>query len=372
MLSKSLLASACILAAGAAALPQAAISSPSSTGPTATASAPAATTTTAVTSTNSLSADTLSQFFKPSLIVFGDSMSDDGYMPHYSNYSHYWGGRYSNSYMWNEYAAMLLNMNLENYAAGGSTTNNTFSPAYGRTQLIPSVSDVVQQYIANNTNTSFFKKRTSIIAMDGGANDIFYAISDLMSGAVNTTQWAQQLVANQMNNVNALLNAGYRNIYLLNLPDMSKSPASSQYGGPSVFAPIMSAVNQGLQQAVNNLVRSNPFTAYGVQIYDLATMMDQSLQPTVLQAINVTDTTNSCLSTNPDGSTNYCTSPDTDYYYDEFHPTGRPHYLIGVQFANTVWSQRFDASTSTLVRLANSFDIAHSDSSHNIIASSSA
>ncbi|KAI8321251.1 hypothetical protein GQ54DRAFT_188219 [Martensiomyces pterosporus] len=369
MLSKSLLASACILAAGVAALPQAAVSSLSDN-PSATASAAAATPTAAVTASAPISVDSQSWFFKPSLIIFGDSMSDDGYMPHYSNYSKYWGGRYSNSYMWNEYAAMLLNMNLENYAIGGSTTNNTFSPAYGRTQLIPSISEIVQQYIANNTNTSFFKKRTSIIAIDGGGNDIFYAISDLMSGTVNTTQWVQQLVANQMNNVNALLNAGYRNIYLLNLPDMTKSPAVAQYGGPAVFTPLMTAINQALQQAVNNLVWSNPFTAYGVQIYDLTTMMNQACQPTVLQAINVTDTTHSCTSTNPDGTLNICATPDTDFFYDEFHPTGRPHYLIGVQFANTVWSQRFDASTSTLVRLAKSFNIAHSDSSHNIIASS--
>ncbi|KAJ1942287.1 hypothetical protein EC988_006530, partial [Linderina pennispora] len=75
---------------------------------------------------------------RASLIVFGDSLSDNGHMPHYSNYSKYWGGRYSNSYMWNEYSAKLLDLNLENYAIGGSTTDNKFAPAYGRTQLIPS------------------------------------------------------------------------------------------------------------------------------------------------------------------------------------------------------------------------------------------
>ncbi|KAJ1933230.1 hypothetical protein FBU59_006098, partial [Linderina macrospora] len=105
---------------------------------------------------------------RPSLIVFGDSLSDNGHMPHYSNYSKYWGGRYSNSYMWNEYAAKLLDLNLENYAIGGSTTNNDFVPAYGRTQLIPSVADNVKAYLANNTKASDFKKKNSIIAIDGG------------------------------------------------------------------------------------------------------------------------------------------------------------------------------------------------------------
>ncbi|KAJ1961940.1 hypothetical protein GGI12_002954 [Dipsacomyces acuminosporus] len=352
MLARSIIASACLLAGAAIAAPM-----PQDL------------------AADSLSSDVIvasqSTRYKPSFVVFGDSLSDNGSMPHYSNYSHYWGDRYSNSYMWNEYTAKLLNMNLENHAIGGSTTDNNFSPAWGRNGLIPSISQVIQQYIANNTKTPIYKKRSAIVAFDGGANDVFYAIDGLLSGSINTAQWAQQLASIQIASINRLLDAGYRNIYVINLPDMSKAPSASQYGGAAFFSSIMNAYNQQLKQSVADLVKSRPGFAHGVQIYDFTALMSQSLQPTVLQAINVTDTTNSCLSYSSTGSLIYCPSPDTGYFYDEFHPSGRPHYLIGVHFANTIWNQDADTSTGALIDLAKKYDIAHSDSTHNIIASSS-
>ncbi|KAJ1953301.1 hypothetical protein EC988_003072, partial [Linderina pennispora] len=197
--------------------------------------------------------ETYNAFVRPSMIVFGDSMSDNGHMPHYSNYSQYWGGRYSNSYMWNEYTAFLTNLKLENYAIGGSTTDNSFVPAYGRTQLIPSITEIVKQYIANTTGTSNFKKVNSLVFIDGGGNDIGYSTDGLSNGSIDATWFVSTLVGNQAANVNRLLDAGYRNIYLINYPDAGGRITATVTGTTYTQNPIISAVNNGLKNSIASI-----------------------------------------------------------------------------------------------------------------------
>ncbi|KAI8321252.1 hypothetical protein GQ54DRAFT_188223 [Martensiomyces pterosporus] len=308
---------------------------------------------------------------QPSLIVFGDSMSDNGSTQHYSNYSHYWGGRYSNSYMWNEYSAKLLNLNLENWAIGGSTTDNKFVPAYGRAQLIPSVADIVPQYIANNTHATDNKKRNSIIAIDGGGNDFFYSIDNLQSGKYNILSFVNKMVGNQIRSIKLLLDAGYRNIYLLNMPSLQMAPAIAEIGA-SPLAGIVGAFFDTVYHAqLAALHLEQPIKAKGVKLFDLQGLINTSGKKASLQALNITTVANYCVTTNADGSFNYCSDPDTRYYYDDFHPTGRPHYLIGVVFANTVKNPLYPVTVDSIRKIAKEYDIAHSDSTHNIIASAS-
>ncbi|ORX65838.1 hypothetical protein DL89DRAFT_270561 [Linderina pennispora] len=258
--------------------------------------------------------ETYNAFVRPSMIVFGDSMSDNGHMPHYSNYSQYWGGRYSNSYMWNEYTAFLTNLKLENYAIGGSTTDNSFVPAYGRTQLIPSITEIVKQYIANNTGTSNFKKVNSLVFIDGGGNDIGYSADGLSNGSIDATWFVSTLVGNQVAN---------------------NSVAS---------------------------IKKSRSDANNVSLLDLDSMMSVILDKDVLKAINITDLYPPCAdySTNGEQPT-FCSDPDTRFLYDPSHPSGRIEYILGVTVA-TMLQIPFFSSSSPL------YDIAHSDKDHNIIA----
>ncbi|ORX65837.1 hypothetical protein DL89DRAFT_270560 [Linderina pennispora] len=281
---------------------------------------------------------------RASLIVFGDSLSDNGHMPHYSNYSKYWGGRYSNSYMWNEYSAKLLDLNLENYAIGGF---------HDRQQLIPSVTEIVHQYLANNTNVSDYKKKNSIIAIDGGGNDLFYSLDNLSTGKMSITYFIDTL------HQDLLLDDGYRKIYLLNLPSLTMAPALAE-ALAGMLTPVLNAV---FRTKLTALRLKNPSKA-------AENLMDTSNSPMVLRAINVTDTKNPCVVDHADGSQTYCTDDDIRYYYDSFHPSGRPHYLIGVAFANIVKNPSYPVTKWSLTDIAKQYDIAHSDKNHNILASS--
>ncbi|KAJ1945561.1 hypothetical protein FBU59_002270, partial [Linderina macrospora] len=280
-------------------------------------------------STSDATVETYNAFVRPSMIVFGDSMSDNGNMPHYSNYSQYWGGRYSNSYMWNEYTAFLTNMKLENYAIGGSTTDNSFVPAHGRTQLIPSVTDMVQQYIANNTNVSKFKKQYSLVFMDGGGNDIGYSADGLSNGSIDPTWFVTTLVANQMANIKRLLDAGYRNIYLINYPDAGGRISAALTGSTYTPNPIISAVNNGFKSSLAALKKSRS-DASNVNMLDVDSMMTVILNADVLKAMNITSLYPPCADYSTNGEQPvFCSDPDTRFLYDPSHPSGRIEYILG-------------------------------------------
>ncbi|KAJ1953300.1 hypothetical protein EC988_003071 [Linderina pennispora] len=307
---------------------------------------------------------------RPSLILFGDSLSDNGYMPHYSNYSKYWGGRYANSYMWNEYSAKLLDLNLENYAIGGSTTDNNFVPAYGRTQLIPSVADTVKAYLANNTNVSDYKKKNSIIAIDGGGNNLFGALNDIKSGKMNIFYFIDTMVQNQIDSIKALLDDGYRKIYLLNLPSLTMAPAVAEYGSMvSALAGILTPlINAAFLAKLGILKLTSMSKAAEVKFFDMQELMDTSNSDVVLNALNITDTKNPCVVDHADGSQTYCTDDNVRYYYDSFHPSGRPHYLIGVAFANIVKNPSYAINKWSLADIAKQYAMGASDNKNNIIA----
>ncbi|ORX63920.1 hypothetical protein DL89DRAFT_272869 [Linderina pennispora] len=244
----------------------------------------------------------------------------------------------------NEYSAKLLDLNLENYAIGGSTTDNKFAPAYGRTQLIPSVTEIVHQYLANNTNVSDYKKKNSIIAIDGGGNDLFYNLDSLSTGKMSITYFIDTLVQNQIDSIKTLLDAGYRKIHLLNLPSLTMAPALAEYG-PAVQALA------GMLTPVLNAVFRTKLTALRLKNPSKAAE-------------------NPCVVDHADGSQTYCTDDDIRYYYDSFHPSGRPHYLIGVALPTLSKNPSYPVTKWSLTDIAKQYDIAHSDKNHNILASS--
>ncbi|KAI8318443.1 hypothetical protein GQ54DRAFT_314482, partial [Martensiomyces pterosporus] len=68
---------------------------------------------------------------KPTLYIFGDSLSDIGTLKELTlglvPPPPYWQGRFSSGPSWNEYLAPLLGYNLYNKAIGGSTSDNSHS-----------------------------------------------------------------------------------------------------------------------------------------------------------------------------------------------------------------------------------------------------
>ncbi|ORX63921.1 hypothetical protein DL89DRAFT_262945 [Linderina pennispora] len=259
-----------------------------------------------------------------------------------------------------------------------STLRTTRSVAPRRQQLCPclwphaadsSVTDTVKA-IANNTNVSDYKKKNSIIAIDGGGNNLFGALNDIKSGKMNIFYFIDTMVQNQIDSIKALLDDGYRKIYLLNLPSLTMAPAVAEYGTiVSALAGILTPlINAAFLAKLGILKLTNMSKAAEVKFFDMQDLMDTSNSDVVLNALNITDTKNPCVVDHADGSQTYCTDDNVRYYYDSFHPSGRPHYLIGVAFANIVKNPSYAINKWSLADIAKQYAMGASDNKNNIIA----
>ncbi|KAL9058716.1 MAG: hypothetical protein Q9162_001584 [Coniocarpon cinnabarinum] len=168
-----------------------------------------------------------SAFFHPSpparyssLVVFGDSFSDNGNEFRLSNQSWpadpaYFHGRFSNGLEWNEVLAHNLSIPLHNYAYAGATTDNALAQGYsghGSTLPVPSLSDQVQTFLQQTPPDAPLD--SSLFAFLGGANDVIF---DPNITAIQSVGAISMLVTR-------LRNAGAQNFLLLNYPDLSNLP----------------------------------------------------------------------------------------------------------------------------------------------------
>ncbi|KAJ2038974.1 hypothetical protein GGI08_008253, partial [Coemansia sp. S2] len=95
------------------------------------------------------------QAAKPTLYVFGDSLSDVGTLKQLTlglvPPNSYWQGRFSSGPVWNEYLAKLLDYNLYNKAIGGSTSDNKHSTLIDVLNInIPSTQDQINFFKFTN------------------------------------------------------------------------------------------------------------------------------------------------------------------------------------------------------------------------------
>ncbi|KAJ3263946.1 hypothetical protein HDU76_012235, partial [Blyttiomyces sp. JEL0837] len=119
-----------------------------------------------------------------SLIAFGDSLTDNGnfYVALNKTYPPsppYYQGHFTNGLVWAEVVANTLNLNLQDYAYGGATTDSTFVPPF-----IPSLPGALQQVqlwlSAKPTITC-----NQIFSLWIGANDYFQIFEKNLTATVS-------------------------------------------------------------------------------------------------------------------------------------------------------------------------------------------
>ena len=171
-----------------------------------------------------ISADSASPF--RSVVSFGDSLSDTGNL--YANSggtfppAPYYQGRASDGLLWNEYLASDLGSELlmeDNYAYFGAMSDHrNFNegalpfPLFGLSQQI-------DQYLSDRPETRIHPRTLVILGI--GSNDFFDFLEKggdfpIPNGIDNTVAALQRLVA-----------AGARHFLVLNIPELSKTPAFS-------------------------------------------------------------------------------------------------------------------------------------------------
>jgi outer membrane lipase/esterase len=270
-----------------------------------------------------------------SMVVFGDSLSDDGnnaltigtpsqtitgnsYVPTFP----YASGVYSNGPVWATDAAQQLGLTLApskaggtDYAYGGATTGPAGSP-------FPfSLLTQASQYLTSTGNAA---SSSALYVVAGGGNDARAALSAIAanppsSAPATIAATAASFAANILTIVNELNAAGAQHIVVWDTPNLGLAPAVVAGGGGSLGTLLAETMNADLAALLAGKTDVSTFDIFG-----LGTSI--ALDPSAYGFTNVTDACGAVAGAN-------C---NTYAYWDGIHPTAAAHEVIADAFVDEV------------------------------------
>ncbi|GGF45817.1 exported lipase [Aliidongia dinghuensis] len=287
------------------------------------------------------------------ILVFGDSLSDNGNIPKLFGINvpapPYYMNRFSNGPVYAEYLNGLLSVpagNFTDYAIGGAQAGT------GNIGGLPNagVSQEIDRYLATNPHPG----ARDLTVVWAGANDYFGALPGIQ--ALPTSQQTAALqtqvnttVGNIVADVTRLAQAGVTNFVVPNLPNLGATPDFNTSPTNSATATQISTIhNQLLPTALAALQAQ-----YHVNIIvvDVSALNAQVLaDPT---KFGVTNTTQQCLLNAA------CVAQKLPYlFWDGVHPTEQSHALLAQYFASTIDAPTVVGAQGELAIIAiqNTFD----------------
>ncbi|KAJ2354972.1 hypothetical protein IWW50_001360 [Coemansia erecta] len=285
---------------------------------------------------------------KPTLHIFGDSLSDIGTLKQLTlglaPGSPYWNGRFSSGPVWNEYLALLLDYKLYNKALGGSTSDNSHSTLIDVLGIhIPSTQDQINYF---KFIRPFYKKDKTrdqdIAILEVGANDYFADTDGLTSGSLSVASFTGTLSTTVVDQLEQLRNIGFKNIVVANLAAIQYTPMAIQGNQQELAASIVNTYNSELAAKTNAWIKN----ASGVNMFsigDIGKFVEVTANsPNIIHALGLTNVTGACLDTLDTSSAaamvtscmnvpseSVCTDPSRFYFFDDVHPSERIQRLYG-------------------------------------------
>jgi thermolabile hemolysin len=275
------------------------------------------------------------------IIAFGDSLSDNQNMYNLSDWlipdaNTWFIGHFSNGYNWVEYVAANLNLPMYDWAVGDAAVTTT-------DLVIPSIGQQEKSWEAYMKSAPNYQPANTLFTMLIGGNDL-----------VGSENSVATVIANETQTLQAMINAGARNILVMNLPDISKAPVFTiQTNGATVAAEVLDLNNQ-LATMVNTLQAQNG-SSVTIRLFDTFTLFNSVIANPA--AYGVTNTTASCLNINSTSALNYaetqsprsiCTNPDTFLFWDTLHPTTHTHKLLGAAVTSFIQANFGSISTTAM------------------------
>ncbi len=256
------------------------------------------------------------------LVVFGDSLSDNGNLYRASGNTQptsppYFQGRFSNGPVFTEllgFTAANFNGSVTgsiNFAYGGSRTDNNVAFPPG-----------MRQQLTSYTGAGGTFGPRDLVSVLGGANNIFQAMPAAGASPAPTAAIAPTLTA-AVNDINFIVNdiasRGAGTILVTNLPRLGITPQFRTSPASPLADYAGSTFNSGLQAALMTTAAARPNT--NIILFDLAKVSDLLAgSPGLFGLTNVTE---SCFT-----GTSVCANPDSYLYWDGVHPTAAGHRLI--------------------------------------------
>lgn len=241
------------------------------------------------------------------VVVFGDSLSDNGNLVFIENQPKpdqtlYYEGRFSNGPVWVEYLtdAQHLNVPLTDKALGGAQTNGLVPPG------------LIEQVIAYVTTNDSPPSANALFAIWIGGNDFLNANGDAPVSVDNINDAMQRLAQ-----------FGVMNLLVLNLPDLGQIPAELGSSEAPQATAFTNDFNSGLANMLDEFRAEHPgIMVFEFDVFTFAKTVRND--PTAYGFVNVTEPSpNFDVPDNFDGA-GYL-------FWDERHPTTGMHALIADQ-----------------------------------------
>lgn len=248
------------------------------------------------------------------IVVFGDSLSDMGNLYEQSGGPlggtpppPYAGGRFSNGPLWIEYLAASLGMEVareDNYAVGGATTGtlNVNNGLAGKSYA--GLQQQIAEHLADLPEAGADPEALYVIW--AGGND-FFAGGEPSSVIPNG-------VANTVQAIYALGNAGAKTFLVGNLPDLGLTPLAQSLGAGAAMSYLSTVYNQVLGAQFEAL------RAAGVEVIEFDAF---SVMPAIAAAPEQYGFTNITAPFLAVGG-----NPDEFLFWDAIHPTTAGHQVV--------------------------------------------
>jgi len=265
--------------------------------------------------------------------AFGDSLSDAGNIAYVSLNqipvsSIYSDGRFSNGNVWVQDLAQNLGLppvkaslvGGTDYAYGGAQTGATTVHAANPSDL-PSQ---LGQFVTNVPNPS----PNALYTVWAGSNDVLTIANSTLTPEQQQAA-VSQAVANETNFINGLITHGARNILVMDIPNLSKTPYE-------LARPLSAASSATLAQQYNNelgaaLQRIVATGAASVDVIDTYSLLDTvTATPAAYGFSNVTQPVWNGNLTDANSGTLAATgaAQNGHLYFDELHPGAATHSLL--------------------------------------------
>ena len=275
------------------------------------------------------------------IYAFGDSLSDAGNvsigtlgrLPVAGIYS---GGRFTNGNVWVQDLARNLGLPAvkpslaggTDYAIGGAETGTTAVHSANPSDLPAQLG----QFVASVPHPS----ATALYTIWAGSNDVL-GIANSTETPAQQQASVQQAVTNETNMIAGLIAHGAKNLVVLNLPDLGKTPYEmARPASDATSSELARAYNADLGAALQQIMASGAVSIDYVNTFGL---LDTAIaNPAAYGFTNVTQPVwTGNLTDSHSGKLAATGAAQNGYlYFDGLHPTASAHALLAESVTQTL------------------------------------
>ncbi len=273
------------------------------------------------------------------IVVFGDSLSDNGnlyeYMKHQLPISPpYFDGRFTNGPVWVELLAQMYypsdsNLHLLDYAFGGAGV--TVGDGDDEDEPLFTLRSEIDSYLLAHQDKA---DPNSLFVIWMGSNN-YLAIPDDVDTAVDDVN------RGMITSIQRLIDKGAKHMMVVNVPDLGKTPAALDFDAVDLLTELTTKNNVVLEKNVMVFQENNP----GVQwfFFDVNSLLgDMLTNPSQYGFSNVTGTCYEELVNNPSAKSilNMVSTVnprlkqdacDGYLFFDPVHPSGPAHIIMATK-----------------------------------------